>query len=438
MLEGKVRQQPFTANWKSWLMPRSIDWIGAFLYAAVLGSTIWSIIEYAEEIPNPHSAVFGTTLILSALLFLIVLDRVEFLRYGDYPPRVPLITFLLVRLVTIYVVSLTDGLGMAGSPIPLLVLVLPFVLFYFFGNSNGLAGGVWMIYWMTRDFIILEQEFTSEDRIYVYLMMVMLLLIGSITYLAGQERLSRLKTEQLLSELEASHGQLRQYVAKAEELATVEERNRLAREIHDSLGHYMTVINVQLEKAMVFRQRNSEAADRAVADAKHMAGEALKEIRRSVSSLRNMDSSFSLTESLQQLVEHTGSAQLSVELTIDGDEADFSKQSLLTLYRAAQEGLTNIQKHANASRVQIGLQFDNGQATLRIDDDGCGFDPAMLDNLKPNGHYGLAGIRERLELIQGMMHLASEPGQGTELSICVPKNPLTLVGYDQSASQHFS
>jgi signal transduction histidine kinase len=257
---------------------------------------------------------------------------------------------------------------------------------------------------------------------------MMLLLIFSIAYLIRQERTSRFKAEKLLGDLETSHGQLQEYAEQVAELATIEERNRLAREIHDSLGHYMTVINVQLEKAIAFRDRNPQEADEAVGAAKHLAGQALKDIRRSVGTLRSSPEQFSLAESLNELVGYMESSQFSVELDIEGDEAGFSRQSLTTLYRAAQEGLTNIQKHAQASQATVQVRLEGDEAKLYIIDNGRGFDPTVMENNKNGSHYGLQGIRERLELIRGSLSLESGPNQGTTLFVTVPKNPLLLVG----------
>jgi signal transduction histidine kinase len=204
----------------------------------------------------------------------------------------------------------------------------------------------------------------------------------------------------------------------------MEERNRLARDIHDSLGHYMTVINVQLEKAIAFQDRKPEEANQAVRDSKRLASQALKEVRRSVSALRSTQEPFSLSQALAELVDNMNSSQFSIELEIEGSEQGFSKQSLTTLYRAAQEGLTNIQKHAQASQATVRLRLAAQQANLYIGDNGRGFDSITPDRIKTNDHYGLQGLRERLELIHGSLKVESAPGEGARLFITVPKNPL--------------
>ena len=103
-----------------------------------------------------------------------------------------------------------------------------------------------------------------------------------------------------------------------EELATAKERNRLAREIHDGLGHYLTIINVQLEKALTYRERNPAEEEQAVRDAKRLASEALQDVRHSVSALRATDEAFVLTPAIHALVERLRAAQRAVELRIEG------------------------------------------------------------------------------------------------------------------------
>ncbi|MEM7348258.1 MAG: sensor histidine kinase, partial [Chloroflexota bacterium] len=259
-----------------------------------------------------------------------------------------------------------------------------------------------------------------------YITFVMILtFLAAIAYLIRRERTSRIDTENLLHELEASHRQLQDYADKVADLATTEERNRLAREIHDSLGHYMTVINVQLEKAIAFRQRDAEAADQSVKDAKRLAAEALRDVRRSVGALRSTET-FIFNEALEELADHMSNETVDVALSIEGNDQGFSKQSLKTLYRVAQEGLTNIQKHANATQATIQVEMLDHQAKLTVDDDGQGFDSTDLAHLKNGDHFGLQGIRERVELINGSFEVNSQPNQGTRLSITVPKNPLMV------------
>lgn len=114
---------------------------------------------------------------------------------------------------------------------------------------------------------------------------------------------------------------------------------------------------------------------------------------------------------------------LEIELNIKGNGVGFSNQALITLYRVAQEGLTNIQKYAEASRVQINLEFGPDTARMVVSDNGKGFDVANLQNLEADriGGFGLQGLRERLQLIGGQFNVESQPGLGTRLIATLAK-----------------
>lgn len=409
-----------------WLMPRPIDWVTFGLYVGVL--LIYGYLYSLGVYQNGAPWWLGGSLIIVVLAVLIWLDRLEYWYYDNNLSWQKNAAFLLSRLVLIVSVTLVDGLGLPRYE--LFTLLIPSAIFYLAGGSYGLSGQVWIMFLLSRARTVgqgVPAPPENEPNFFFFLVISLtFIFIITMAYMARQEKRNRMQTEQLLRELKESHNQLREYAEKVAELATTEERNRLAREIHDSLGHYMTVINVQLEKAIAFRDRNPEEADQAVKDAKHLASEALNDIRRSVGALRNSQETFSLDESLRSLVNNMRNGQFSINLEIEGEETGYSRQSLLTLYRAAQEGLTNVQKHAQANQATVQVKLNGQAANLVIQDDGQGFDPTILAGLKAKGHYGLEGLRERLELIRGSLTLESNPDDGTTLSITVPKNPLAL------------
>jgi signal transduction histidine kinase len=411
-------------NWWRWLVPRPIEWMTLFLYAAVLAVYNNFVILGVYQFEYPW---LGNLAILLGIVFFILLDRLEYWHYKENLSWWLNGLFLLIRLIGIVIISLSDGLGDIPAP-AYFILLIPLLIFFISGSSYGLSGLVWTMYLFERVHLAGEPPYAHGEPNFIFPIVAALTFtfIISMAYLVRQEKQSHMQAEHLLRELEVSHQHLQDYAEKVADLATTEERNRLAREIHDSLGHYMTVINVQLEKAITFRDRNPQEAEQAVRDAKYLAGEALKDVRRSVGALRSVPE-FSLTQSLRELVNTMNSDQLAIELKIEGEETGFSRQSLMTLYRAAQEGLTNIQKHARANQVQVQVRLEDQQASLTIDDNGQGFDSTSLDHLKEKSHYGLQGIRERLELIRGSFALESQPNEGTRLCVTVPKNPLALV-----------
>lgn len=407
-----------------WLMPRPIDWVSFVTYLGVLA--VYGYF-YTSGIYQPTVPFWlGAGLIGLTLIILLVIDRLEYWRYQNqlFWPRA--FIFLSIRIILVFLVSFVDGIG--WQPRELGLLLIPSTILLFSGGTYGLFGPIWIIYLMARVRAAIGLPVPSKEPAPIFIIVISLVFLFMIllAYSARQEKRSRLQTEQLLRDLENSNRQLRAYASQVAALATTEERNRIARDIHDSLGHYLTVINIQLEKAIAYRDKDPLEADASVHHAKHLANEALEDVRQSVGALRNTAETFCLSKSLTDLIETIKrSGQFSIDLQIQGDESGFSKQSLITLYRAAQEGLTNVQKHAQASQVSVRVELDEQEARLDIKDNGRGFNPVLIDQSQVNNYYGLRGVRERLELVQGLLKLESSTDQGTSLFVTVPKDLTT-------------
>ncbi len=226
---------------------------------------------------------------------------------------------------------------------------------------------------------------------------------------------ARLEVERLAAELAAANRKLGAYAVQAEELATTKERNRLAREIHDSLGHYLTVINVQLEAARAVLDRDRMGARTALDRAQSLTRDGLAEVRRSVATLRATPTdSRPLPEAVAALVAESRAAGIAIELVVLGTPRPLTPQAELTLFRAAQEGLTNMCKYAHASRADLTLDY-RGETTVRlvVQDNGVG-------TTSTNGGFGLIGVRERTHLLGGDVRIRTAAGQGFTLAVEVP------------------
>jgi len=205
-----------------------------------------------------------------------------------------------------------------------------------------------------------------------------------------------------------------------QELAVVEERNRLAREIHDGLGHYLTATTMQLQGAKALLETTgaalqAPAALGALGKAETLLQEALVDVRRSVRSLRAAPTeSHSLPDAIRDLVAecHTA-AGLATQFDLHGTPRPLNPQVELTLYRAAQEGLTNVRKHAQAANLSVVLWYADGNVGLRIADDGQGIGATLHG-------YGLLGLRERVQIVGGTAGVDSAPGQGCRLEVEIP------------------
>jgi signal transduction histidine kinase len=225
----------------------------------------------------------------------------------------------------------------------------------------------------------------------------------------------------LLADLEASHHQLQSYAAQVADLAATEERNRLARDIHDSLGHHLAAINIQLEKANAYRDRDTNRSYEAVTHAQRTVQDALKDVRESVSCLRQSGDTFSFHPALGDLIRRMEHHKLAVTLQQTGDSSRYSKLKLMILYRVIQEGLTNVHKHANASQVTLTLDFGRESVSLDLTDNGSGFDVAAWQTQgNATTSNGLIGLQERLSLVDGSLDITSQP-QITRLSVRIPQ-----------------
>lgn len=236
------------------------------------------------------------------------------------------------------------------------------------------------------------------------------------TLLAVSSERSRAEVERLVAELNAANQKLRHYAVQAEEFSMTRERNRLAREIHDSLGHYLTVVNVQIEAARALWERDPARAQEALGRAQSFTREGLQDIRRSVATLRAapLDNT-NLIAALRQMAAESIVIGLPAELQVLGAERPLSPPTELTLYRVGQEGFTNVRKHAQASRVSLALDFRAPeQVSLRVSDDGAGA------AANPRAGFGLLGLRERAQLLGGALSVRTAPRQGFTLEVTVP------------------
>jgi signal transduction histidine kinase len=252
-------------------------------------------------------------------------------------------------------------------------------------------------------------------------LVVLLQFVGGLSFvfvftrIAMNENKARLEMERLANQLREANQKLSEYAAQAEELAITRERNRVAREIHDSLGHYLTVVNVQIEAARTLLETNPAQATNALNKAQSLTKNGLTEIRRSVAALRTspLDGK-SLVEAVRGLIEEQRATGIATHLSVTGQPHPLDAQIEITLYRAAQEALTNIRKHArNATEVKVSLSYGDDDAELRVSDNGINKDnqDAKRTNELNSAGFGLLGLRERAKLLGGELQThATETG----------------------------
>jgi len=204
---------------------------------------------------------------------------------------------------------------------------------------------------------------------------------------------------------------LRERLASGQ-LATARERNRIAREIHDGLGHYLTSANVQLEAART-TMADGVAAER-LRRAQALLHQGLDELRQTVSLLRADGDQRPFSRAMDGLLDEARADGLTVALHVGGDVRPLGPALEFALYRAAQEALTNVRRHARAHRADVQFQYGDGLVELTIEDDGVGPPP------NPGQGFGLSGLRERFAMLEGVVEIGVAPAGGMALRVRVP------------------
>ncbi|HEX5441763.1 MAG TPA: sensor histidine kinase [Ktedonobacterales bacterium] len=228
------------------------------------------------------------------------------------------------------------------------------------------------------------------------------------------------------AKLAAAHTQLQEYSAQVEEVAAIRERNRIAREIHDTLGHSLTILAVQLETATQYEARGDPGLHDELREARRVASACLTDVRHSVEALRPDEASDgSLQERLRRLAAEFAATSRETAITLDLDEATHSLSPALsmTLYRCAQEALTNIRKHARATKALLYLSTSDdleGQVELTVLDNGQGITDAASADIEQARGFGLRGMRERVALLGGTVRAGPEPEHGWRVAVLIP------------------
>lgn len=199
---------------------------------------------------------------------------------------------------------------------------------------------------------------------------------------------------------------------QVETLAATLERTRIAREIHDSLGHTLTDLDIQLEVAQKLRSRNLEQSFQAVDTAKILARQCIEDVSQTLHQMRQSD--FDLKSALTSLMEQLRqNSQLKVQFEFNLPQLNLYKS--YQIYCIVKEAMMNVQKHARASQVSFSGNSNSEAIVLDIKDNGIGFDSEK----KPTG-FGLQGMMERVQLLGGKIEINTALTQGTQIKITLP------------------
>ncbi len=330
----------------------------------------------------------------------------------DGSPRSQRLANLIIALQTGLVVVLIETTR-AGFPFVLLFFILSVTVMLYNPLRPGLLwlGGFILL----TGWFFFEQEGLGGGLRAMAIYAGGFLFFGVVTNALTQARLTQRQNALLLGELQAKNRQLEEYAAQVETLAVVEERNRLAREMHDTIGHRLTTAAVQLEGAQRLAPSEPERAAAMIGAGRQQVREALQDLRQTVGRLREpVEIELSLPQALHRLAasfqEATG---LAIHLELPENACEVTSAQRLALYRTAQEGLTNIQRHAAAHQAWLHLECSPDQIRLQVIDDGRGLDGRQPQHrlwpARPARAGGPAGRRNHAFRPAGRRHDPDDP-----------------------------
>jgi NarL family two-component system sensor histidine kinase YdfH len=251
------------------------------------------------------------------------------------------------------------------------------------------------------------------------------------TVLYMQQVRAREQAQKLLRDLEVAHAQLSAYALHVEELTLAAERQRIARELHDTLVQGLAGLTMQLEVANLrLTNQRYEQAQTTIKQAMERTRATLAEARHAIYDLRlDAEPEHNLVITVQEEIEHF-TEDSTVECTVDIEALSSAPPSLhMHVLRMIAEGLTNVAHHAQAQHVWVSATYEHSgkdkSLLIEVRDDGKGFDPEVA--AREVGHYGLIGLRERARLLGGKLEILSKPGKGTTLQLRIPQEEEALV-----------
>ena len=251
------------------------------------------------------------------------------------------------------------------------------------------------------------------------LRIVLILVINYIiAVLAEHDRVQTRQLREQATALQQANALLREQASVADQLATARERNRLARDLHDTLAHSLAALIVELDVINTLLRSEPDAAEAELITARAAAHEGLQDARQAIRDLRvspieDLGLRRALEHAAFEFGERTG---LKVDRQIADPPATLSNETATQIWRIAQEALNNVERHAGAQYVAIGLQCDRGQLILTVNDDGRGFDATTVSA----DRFGLTGMRERSALIGGQLVVDSTIERGTTVQLNLP------------------
>jgi len=394
---------------KERLVPRGESILQYATYAVIFSVMLGYILDRPSN--STYLQFYGSIVIWSAILVMEIL-------WDDLPGLFPTQNDNKLFWLTVLAVMSLVGFYLSSS------FGSVYVIFMIISQANidlSFWRAIGFTVLLTLAFLLIIFTFALSTASLINLLLSLLIgltFIVTISQLVKRYSEQAARMKQLHDELKQANAELITARQKEKELTIAEERVRLARDIHDGLGHHLTVLSVQLQAAEKMLTSRPEMAAEAIRICRSETQAALLEVRQSVAAMRESPiNPADLPATLSAMINHfSANAALKATFYHEGNFAVLSPAIAQTLYRAVQEGLTNAKKHArNASRVVITLSVRTNEAQLLIQDDGEGSE----NRVDPAG-FGLAGLKERVVQLNGDCRCGPAQGGGFELSVSLP------------------
>ena len=371
--------------------------------------TLCLLFPWWRWVPASQKGAVANRLLLTALILGLVFPNLEIILVSyapydilyNYPNFEALLQFNRNEVNTIHAYSQ-------------FFMMIPVVLIIWRGRFQGMVWSLLLAGSMYLASYFLVAPGALNLPLYIirgFVMLGVLLILGFTTYFLAEAQ--RAEAEKL----RLANQQLAEQAGIREALAISQERNRMARELHDTLAHTLSGTAVQLQAVKTLLAADPNQAGNALQEAQTLVKSGLVESRQAIKALRAAPlEEHGLAGALELAVQQLG-ARNRIQTEVDLNRLPPLPQATeQAIYRMIQEGLTNIEKHARASHVWLVYSNDNkGQSTLSLRDDGIGFNVAQIE--RENGRFGLLGMRERAIQAGATLEIKSEPGVGTEISI---------------------
>lgn len=398
-LQPTISTEQATASWNQ---DRFVARARALFYARMMFLTLGLFILWVPA----WSTYFGFggglsfvgyfCMLLYSVANLLVIEHARASRIVTY------VTLCLDLLIAVILINKPEVGGGLQSPLLATQLLFTTLFAILFPKPLAILPPLLALPITTRLDLLLDRPVTAVELLTVlWYSAINFIIVYVLVYLNEREA--------------AAHREVVQLQGDLKELAVVEERNRLAREIHDGLGASLSSLIIQSE--YLLQLASEEKLRKEITELKASAEEAIEELRRN---LRMMREDFELAQAMEEYVKtYRERTQLAVAFKKSGFDEKMPPDAQLALFRVLQECLSNVARHAAAKTVEVKLAYEPGNVHLSVLDDGKGFDAAVT----PRGHYGLLNMRERAMKAGGQLVVDSKPGAGTRISFSLPTAP---------------